>query len=72
MTSKEIDPFRVDWKSLLLPVVLMLTGAFVLAVAAYGLVSLDRLQNLWPVAIILVGLADLFTEESSAERGQHE
>jgi len=72
MLSKETDNFRIDWKSLLLPVVLMLTGAFVLAVAAYGLISLDRLQNLWPAAIILVGLVDLFTEGSSAERGQHD
>jgi hypothetical protein len=72
MTSKEIDRYRADWKSLLLPVVLLLTGAFVLAVAAYGLVSLDRVQNLWPLAIILVGLADLFTEGSSTEGGQHE
>ena len=72
MTRKEIDPFRADWKSLLLPVVLLLTGAFVLAVAAYGLVSLDRVQNLWPLAIILVGLADLFPEGSSTEGGQHE
>ena len=68
MTRKEIDPFRADWKSLLLPVVLLLTGAFVLAVAAYGLVSLDRVQNLWPLAIILVGLADLFSEGPSGDR----
>ena len=72
MTSKEIDPFRADWKSLLLPVVLLLTGAFVLAVAAYGLVSLDRVQNLWPLAIILVGLADLFNEGPSGERSPND
>jgi hypothetical protein len=72
MTGKEIDAFRMDWKSLLLPVVLMLTGITVLAVAAYGLVSLDRVQNLWPVAIILVGLADLFNQGPAAERDRHE
>jgi hypothetical protein len=72
MTSKEIDPFRIDWKSLLLPVVLMLTGASVLAIAAYGLVSLDRVQNLWPAAIILVGLADLFSEAPSGERSPND
>ena len=72
MTGKEIEPFRIDWKSLLLPVVLMLTGASVLAIAAYGLVSLDRVQNLWPAAIILVGLADLFSEGSSGERSHND
>jgi hypothetical protein len=72
MTSKEIDPFRIDWKSLLLPVVLMLTGASVLAIAAYGLVSLDRVQNLWPAAIILVGLADLLSDGTPGERSPHD
>jgi uncharacterized membrane-anchored protein len=62
----------MDWKSLLLPVVLILAGVFILAIAAYGLVSLDRVQNLWPAAIILVGLADLFTEGAPAERDEHE
>ena len=72
MTSKEIETIRIEWKGLILPVVLLLTGTFVLAIAAYGLVSLDRVQNLWPAAIILVGLADLFTEGPSASRDEHE
>jgi hypothetical protein len=72
VTSKELDTRQMDWKSLFLPIVLILTGALVLAVAGYGLVSLDRVQDLWPAAIILVGLADLFSEAPSTERGQHE
>ncbi len=72
MTSREAEKFQVDWKSLLLPVVLIVTGALILAVAGYGLVSLDRVQNLWPAALILVGLADLFTEGHSADQGRHE
>jgi hypothetical protein len=72
MTGKEIANVGIEWKSLILPVVLLLTGTFVLAIAAYGLVSLDRVQNLWPVAIILVGLADLFTEGPSGGRDEHE
>ncbi len=63
---------RVTWKNLLLPVVLMATGAIVLASADFGLVSLDRVQNLWPAALILVGLVELLSEDSSAQRGQHE
>jgi hypothetical protein len=72
MTSREVEKFRLDWKSLLLPVVLILTGALILTVAGYGLVSLDRVQNLWPAALILVGLADLFTEGPSTDEGRHE
>jgi hypothetical protein len=30
-----------------------------LAGDGFGLLSLDRIQNLWPVAVILIGLADL-------------
>ena len=63
---------RVTWKNLLLPVVLMATGAIVLASADFGLVSLDRVQNLWPAALILVGLVELLSEDTSAQRGQHE
>jgi prepilin signal peptidase PulO-like enzyme (type II secretory pathway) len=72
MTGREINGFEFDWKSLLLPVVLMLTGIAVLVIAADGLVSLDRVQNLWPAAIILVALADLFTEGPAADRDEHE
>ena len=48
-----------DWQSLALPFVLMITGAILLAGDGFGLLSLDRIQNLWPMAVILVGLADL-------------
>jgi len=67
-----MNEMRVTWKNLLLPVVLMATGAIVLASADFGLVSLDRVQNLWPAALILVGLVELLSEDSSAQRGQHE
>jgi hypothetical protein len=48
-----------DWQTLALPLVLIITGAILLAGDGFGLLSLDRIQNLWPVAVILVGLADL-------------
>jgi hypothetical protein len=48
-----------DWQSLALPLVLMATGAILLAGDGFGLLSLDRIQNLWPMAVILVGLAEL-------------
>jgi len=70
--ESRLNEMRVAWKNLLLPVVLMATGAIVLASADFGLVSLDRVQNLWPAALILVGLVELLSEDSSAQRGQHE
>ena len=51
-----------DWQTLALPLVLMVTGAILLAGDRFGLLSLDRMQNLWPMAVILVGLADLMPE----------
>jgi hypothetical protein len=72
MRSKQISAPPSEWQSLLPGVVLILTGLLILAIAAYGLLSLDRVRDLWPAAIILVGLADLLTESPSAERGQHE
>jgi hypothetical protein len=59
-------------ESLLLPLVLIAAGALVLAGADFGLVSLDRVQGLWPAAIILVGLVELLSDDSPVERGQHE
>jgi hypothetical protein len=61
-----------NWDDLLLPLVLVATGTLVLAGANLGLVSLDRVQDLWPAAIVLVGLVELFSDESAKERGQHD
>jgi hypothetical protein len=68
MTTKELETRERDWESLLVPAVLMATGVLVLAGADFGVVSLDRIKDLWPAAIILVGLADLLPE-GSRERG---
>jgi TRAP-type uncharacterized transport system fused permease subunit len=72
MTSNELETSQKNWESLLLPIVLVVAGALILAAANFGWVSLDRVQNLWPAAIILVGLVELFTDWSSDERGRHE
>jgi hypothetical protein len=50
---------RRDWQSLVLPLVLMTVGAILVAGDGFGLLSFDRMQNLWPVAVILIGLAEL-------------
>jgi len=73
MTSKNFETARREmWETLLLPVVLMLTGALVLAGAHYGLVSLDRLKDLWPAAIIMVGLTEILTDTSTKDGGDCE
>jgi hypothetical protein len=66
--SSEISSWRKDWESLMLPVVLIITGTILLAGDGLGFLSLDRMRNLWPMAVILIGLADLLPE--SGAQGQ--
>jgi hypothetical protein len=53
--------WNVDWQSVAVPAVLMLTGLLLVVANGFGLVSFDRIQNLWPVVVILVGLSELTT-----------
>jgi hypothetical protein len=50
---------KKDWQTWALPLVLIATGAILLAGDSLGLFTLDSIQNLWPMSVILVGLADL-------------
>jgi hypothetical protein len=34
--------------------------------SGFGVVSLDRIQNLWPEALVLVGLTELIPSSGSA------
>ena len=61
---------RRELESLILPVILLLTGLILVGGDRMGILSLDRIQNLWPVALILVGLTDLSTS-SSDEPGRN-
>lgn len=63
MTKNEISSRRSVWDSLALPIVLMLTGLVLMAGDRLGVLSLDRIQNLWPAAVILVGLMELIPSE---------
>jgi hypothetical protein len=67
MSTQEYEAKQRDWESLILPLVLMITGLLVLFGADTGLLSLDRIQNLWPAAIILVGLAELLPSSKKVE-----
>lgn len=64
MQSKERTE-RHDWESIALPIILMITGFVLLSGDYLGVLSLDRIQNLWPVALITIGLAELMASQST-------
>jgi hypothetical protein len=49
----------LTWHDLGLPCVLLLTGLLLIALNWFGLLSLERIQNLWPTSIILTGIVEL-------------
>ena len=56
---KNLGSHTGDWEGIALPLVLIVTG-FILVMGDYlGLLSLDRIQNLWPLAVIAIGLVEL-------------
>ena len=59
---------RREFEGLILPLVLLLTGLILVGGDRMGILSLDRIQNLWPMALILIGLTD-FLDSSNAEPG---
>ena len=54
----------MDWETIAVAVILMVTGFVLLGGDLFGILSLDRIQNLWPVALIVVGVVDLFAQSS--------
>jgi hypothetical protein len=42
-----------------MPAVLIMTGFAILALASFGLLSLDQVQNCWPVAFLLMAVVEL-------------
>ena len=59
METKELNSHRGDWEAIALPIVLMLTGLILMGGDLLGVLSLDRIQNLWPVALIAIGATEL-------------
>lgn len=59
MERKNVMIRRNDWESIALPIVLMITGLILLGGDYLGMLSLDRIQNLWPLAVIVIGLLEL-------------
>jgi hypothetical protein len=60
------------WENLLLPLVLMMAGAVLLCADSFGTISLDRVANFWPMAVILVGLVELIPSEDTKQRAGNE
>ena len=67
MQHKQTKSWLRELESLALPVVLRVTGLILVGGDRVGILSLDRIQNLWPVALILGGLSDLLTSGSDDE-----
>ena len=59
MEPKNRTFLNKDWESIVLPIVLMVTGVVLLGGDYLGVLSLDRIQNLWPIALMTIGLAEL-------------
>ena len=53
-------------ESLILPVILLLTGLILIGGDRVGILSLDRIENLWPLALILTGLSEMLTSGDEA------
>ncbi|MBV9265758.1 MAG: hypothetical protein JO061_06285 [Acidobacteriaceae bacterium] len=55
---------KLRWQDLALPLVLLLTGMVLVGGDWFGVLSLDRVQQWWPLAFILAGLVELVPVES--------
>ena len=73
MTLRNLRSRLREMEGLILPAILLLTGLILIGGDHVGILSLDRIENLWPVALILVGLSDLLTgkdENAPAEQSR--
>ncbi len=59
METKKLNSRRDDWASIALPIVLILTGVILVGGDFLGVLSLDGVQNWWPVALIAIGATEL-------------
>ncbi len=68
MQQKKDRSWIREVETIALPVVLLLTGLILIGGDRVGVFSLDRIENLWPVALILVGLSDLLSSSNDDSR----
>jgi hypothetical protein len=48
-----------SWQNPAIAIVLLVTGLILIAGDSMGVLSLDRIQGFWPIALIAVGAIDL-------------
>jgi hypothetical protein len=70
MNTNRITSRAADWKTITVAIILMVTGFVLLGGDVVGILSLDRIQNLWPVALIAAGVIDLFSRSGSPKQIQ--
>ena len=50
-----------SWQNLAIPIVLLMTGLVLVGGDGMGVLSLERIQNFWPLALIVVGIIEMPT-----------
>lgn len=68
MDSKRITSLNTDWETIGVAIILMATGVILIGGDLLGLLSLDRIQNLWPASLILIGMIDLLGHSGQLRR----
>jgi hypothetical protein len=68
MNTNQITAPAADWEIVAVAVILIVTGFFLLGGDVVGILSLDRIQNLWPLALIAAGVTDLFSRSGSPKQ----
>jgi hypothetical protein len=64
---KDLRSHLADWEDIALPLVLIATGFILVGGDYLGLLSLDPIQNLWPLAVIATGLVELIPMRGRSE-----
>ncbi|HEX3684111.1 MAG TPA: hypothetical protein VHU83_16380 [Bryobacteraceae bacterium] len=72
MNTHRITSGYRDWETIAVAIVLMATGLFLLGGDLFGILSLDRIQNLWPVALIVGGVIDLLSHGTRSQMVSHQ
>lgn len=69
METKQRTLRFTDWETFAIAVILMVTGFILVGGDLFGILSLDRIQNLWPLALIAVGIIDLLDDSETKSSG---
>jgi hypothetical protein len=68
MDTKQITSRTADWETLGVAIVLIATGLILVGGDLLGWLSLDRIQNLWPASLIVIGMIDLLGQTGEPRR----